>query len=216
MSGELKKAQAQYQAGEFKRAVDTLWEVTFVGDQAEADAREVLTLATLLREATQGGVRGDCEEHIARAERFLSGDNDPAARARAGRQLQQLREDAIRLAREAREAGLTWFELRREEDVVAAETLAAQTADAAGALRHRRAPSTRWKRRAGGLSTSPACSGRPRCRPRCSAAPSTSWAATSSTARRPTSTSFGGPLRHPADARIGAARRSGWRKGGRR
>ena len=133
MSGELKKAQAQYQAGEFKRAVGTLWEVTFASAQGETDAREVIALATLLREATQGGVRSDCEENIARAERFLTGGHDPAAHARSGQQLQQSREEAVRLAREARDAGLTWFELRRNEDVVAAEMLAVKTAGAAGA-----------------------------------------------------------------------------------
>jgi len=134
MSGELTKAQAQYQAGEFKRAVGTLWEVTFVGAQAETNAREVIALATLLREATQGGVRRDCEENIARAERFLTDGNDPAVHARSGQQLQRLREEAVRLAREAREAGLTWFELRRSEDLVAAEMRAVRTADAAGPL----------------------------------------------------------------------------------
>lgn len=132
MSGELKWAQAEYQAGEFKRAVDTLWEVTFVGDQAETDAREVIALATLLREETQGGLRSDCEEHIARAERFLGAG--AAAGVCDGQQPQQLREEAVRLAREAREAGLTWFELRRNQDVVAAEMLAGTTAGEAGSL----------------------------------------------------------------------------------
>ena len=84
MSKELTKAQAQFQAGEFKRAVDTLWEVTFVGDQAEADASAVVALATLLREETQGGVRSDCEEHIARAERFLGAGADTLAGKTAG------------------------------------------------------------------------------------------------------------------------------------
>ena len=134
MSGELKRAQAEYQAGEFKRAVDTLWEVTFIGDQAETEAREVVALATLLREETQGGVRRDCEEHIARAERFLGAGADPGAPVRSGRQLQQLREEAVRLARETREAGLTWFELRRDEDVVIAEMLAGKTAGEPGGL----------------------------------------------------------------------------------
>ena len=73
------KAEAQYQAGEHKRAVDTLWEVTFVGAHAETDARQVIALATQLKEVTQGGVRRDCEEHIARAERFLDLAGDPDA-----------------------------------------------------------------------------------------------------------------------------------------
>ena len=128
MSKELDKAQAQYQAGEYKRAVNTLWEVTFAGVEGEADARALLALASLLRDATQGGVRRDSEEHIARAERFLDSGGDPDQRARARELQRQLREDAVRSAREARAAGLGWFELRRGEDIVAAEMLFAQTA----------------------------------------------------------------------------------------
>ena len=131
MSKELDKAQAQYQAGEYKRAADTLWEVTFVGAQAEAEARGVIALASLLRDATQGGVRRDCEEHVARAERFLGSGGDSAELARAGELVRQLRDDAVREAREARAAGLGWFELRRGVDIVASEMSSAQAADPA-------------------------------------------------------------------------------------
>jgi hypothetical protein len=131
MSKELEKAQAQYQAGEYKRAADTLWEVTFVGAQAETEARGVIALASLLRDATQGGVRGDCEEHIARAERFLGSGDDSAERARASELVRQLRDDAVREAREARAAGLGWFELRRGVDIVASEMSSAQATDPA-------------------------------------------------------------------------------------
>jgi hypothetical protein len=131
MSKELEKAQAQYQSGEYKRAADTLWEVTFVGAQAETEARGVIVLASLLRDATQGGVRGDCEEHIARAERFLGSGDDSAERARASELVRQLRDDAVREAREARAAGLGWFELRRGVDIVASEMTSAQATDPA-------------------------------------------------------------------------------------
>jgi len=40
--------------------------------------------------------------------------------------VRQLRDDAVRAAREAADAGLGWFELRRDVDIVAAEMSAAQ------------------------------------------------------------------------------------------
>ena len=131
MPNELEKAKAQYQAGEHKRAVDTLWEVTFVGDHAEMDAHGVIALATQLKDVTQGGVQRDCDEHIARAERFLELAGDPAARARREELDRRRREEPVQLAREARAAGLTWLEIRRGEDVVAAEMLAALADDPA-------------------------------------------------------------------------------------
>ena len=130
MPNELQKAQAQYQAGEHKRAVDTLWEVTFVGDRAEMDARQVIALATQLKDVTQGGARRDCDEHIARAQRFLEPAGDPDARARREEFDRRRREEPVLLAREARAAGLTWLEIRRAEDVVAAEMLTALADDA--------------------------------------------------------------------------------------
>jgi len=125
MPNELQKAQAQHQDGEHKRAVDTLWEVAFVGDHAEMDARGVIALATELKDVTQGGVRHDCDEHIARAQRFLELVGDPDARARKEELDRRRREEPVLLAREARAAGLTWLEIRLGEDVVAAEMLTA-------------------------------------------------------------------------------------------
>ena len=129
MTNELQKAQAQYQAGEHKRAVDTLWEVTFVGDHAEMDARQVMALATQLKDVTQGAARRDCDEHIARAQRFLEPAGDPGTRARREELDRRRREEPVLLAREARAAGLTWLEIRRGDDVVAAEMLTALAAD---------------------------------------------------------------------------------------
>jgi hypothetical protein len=67
MSKALEKAREQYRAGQHKKAADTLWEVSFGGDDNEAEARGVLELASLLRDASTGAVRTECEEHIARA-----------------------------------------------------------------------------------------------------------------------------------------------------
>jgi hypothetical protein len=130
MPKELDKAQAHYQAGEYKRAVDTLWEVPFDGMHAEADARGVVALASLLRDLTQGGVRRDCEEHITRAERFLDSSDDTDERIRTRALVRQVCDDAVREAREALAAGLGWFELRRTIDIVATELYAAGAVDA--------------------------------------------------------------------------------------
>jgi hypothetical protein len=125
MSKMLAKATEQFRAGQFKKAADTLWEVTFVGNDYHAEAQAMLTLATQLRDVSDGGVRTDCEEHIARAQRYLtSGENDPANREAA------LRRDPVGLARLAREAGLTWLTVDSEVNLTAAP-LQAVLADAA-------------------------------------------------------------------------------------
>ena len=133
MPNSLQKAQAQYEAGEHKRAVDTLWDVTFVGDHAEIDARMVIALATQLKDVTQGGARRDCDEHIARAQGFLEPPADPETRALGKERDRRRREEPVFLAREARAAGLTWLEIRRSEDVVAAEIAVALADDPAAA-----------------------------------------------------------------------------------
>jgi hypothetical protein len=133
MPNSLQKAQAQYDAGDHKLAVDTLWEVTFVGDHAEVDARTVIDLATRLKGVTQGDARRDCDEHIARARCFLEPPADPETQARREERDRRWREEPALLAREARAAGLTWLEIRRSEDVVAAEMAAALAGDPAAA-----------------------------------------------------------------------------------
>lgn len=116
MSKALERATQQFQAGQFKKAADTLWEVSFAGDDGEAEARALLALAAQLRDAAEGGVRADSEEHIARAERYLNaGQRDAASRREA-----ELRRDPVELARWARHAGLTWLAVESAEDLVAA------------------------------------------------------------------------------------------------
>ena len=132
MAEELGRAQEQYQAGEYKHAVDTLWEVTFTGDQADLDARRMIALATELKAVTKGGVQLDCDEHIARAERCLEIAAGPEAQARKKNSTINRREEWLRLAREAREAGLGWLELRLNEDMVVAEMQVALAIRATG------------------------------------------------------------------------------------
>lgn len=121
MGNEFDKAQAQFQEGAYKRAVDTLWEVTFFGDAAETDARRLISLATELKAVTKGGVQRDCDEHIMRAERYLEIAVDPEAQTRRRSSAINRREEWVRLAREAAAAGLGWLELRSNEDMVVAE-----------------------------------------------------------------------------------------------
>jgi len=132
MSKALDKATQQFQARQYKKAADTLYEVSFAGDDGEAAARGVLSLATQLRDGTEGSVRAQCEEHIARAERLLSTEERVFAQTRIDRLEADLRQDPVGLARWAREAGLTWLELASAEDFVAAHMRSAMDADGAG------------------------------------------------------------------------------------
>ncbi len=128
MSKQLEKAREQYRVGQFKKAADTLYGVSFGGDDGDAEARGVIELASLLRDATQGRLREECEDHIARAKRLLDGDVAAAATARAGELESELTKDPVRLARWAKETGLTWLEIESADDVVAADQKAAMLA----------------------------------------------------------------------------------------
>ncbi len=116
MTKALEKATQQCQAGQYKKAVDTLWEVSFPDDDDDAEAQALLALATRLRDVTEGSLRSDCEEHIARAERYLAAER----RSEADRRAAALGADPVVLARRAREAGLTWLSITSAEDLVAA------------------------------------------------------------------------------------------------
>ena len=115
MSKALEKATQQYQAGQFKKAADSLWEVSFAGDGGEAEAQALLALASQLRDATEGAVRSDCEEHVARAERYLGAGQ----RGEAERREAELLADPVALARRARDAGLIWLTVTSAHDLVA-------------------------------------------------------------------------------------------------
>jgi len=125
-------AEAQYRAGHYKKAADVLWEVTFAGDDAESEARAALALATQLRDATSGALRETCEQHRARAEQALSAELAHAAAGRFRNLDAELRADPVRLARWAREAGLTWLRLESDDDFAAGPMRAAIAAAAEG------------------------------------------------------------------------------------
>ena len=133
MSRALQKANEQYHAGQYKKAVATLVEVSFAGDDGDAEARGVLALATLLRDATEGRVRADCEEQIARAERLLTQAEQTSAKQRVDRREAELRGDHVALARWAREAGLTWLRITSAEDLVDARMRTAMASEGTSA-----------------------------------------------------------------------------------
>ena len=132
MSKALDKAREQQQAGQLKRAVATLWEVTFAGDDAEDEARGTIALATRLRDSTEGNLRTECEQHIARAESALRVEEQTTAERRVDQYETEVREDPARLARWARDAGLTWLEIESSVDLIAAPMRAAMAAKAEG------------------------------------------------------------------------------------
>ena len=107
--------------------------MSFAGDDGDAEARAVLALATLLRDATEGRVRADCEEQIARAERLLTQAEQMSAKQRVDRREAELRGDHVALARWAREAGLTWLRITSAEDLVDAPMRTAMASEGTSA-----------------------------------------------------------------------------------
>ena len=139
MPKPIETAEAQYRAGHYKKAADALWEVTFAGDDAEAEARAALALATQLRDSTSGSLRETCEQHRVRAEQALSAELAHAAAGRFRSLEAELRADPVRLARWAREAGLAWLRLESDEDFAAGAMRAAISAAAEGRERQAKA-----------------------------------------------------------------------------
>jgi hypothetical protein len=106
--------------------------VPFSDDRVLEDARELLRLATALRDQTDGRARRDCEENIQRAEDAISAIERQYGDASVDELEAKLATDPVRLAHWAREAGLTWLRIDSAEDVVAAAQRAALSATAAG------------------------------------------------------------------------------------
>jgi hypothetical protein len=132
MSNQLESAQEQYQAGQYKKAVATLWEVPLTDGGGLDEARELLKVASALRDATDGPLRADCEAQIQRAkeaiDRYESGlADDRVQQLEAG-----LKQDPAKLARWAKEAGLRWLQVETDTDAAAAVQTAAIAAAATG------------------------------------------------------------------------------------
>lgn len=131
MSRELDKARELVQAGRLKQAVDALSEVAYERDAPPDEVRGLLELATAVRDRTDGTLRARCEDEMQRAQMRLDAAAEQAAGDRVRELASDLRQDPGRLARWAREAGLTWLEVESAEDVAAA-TLRQAVMTAAG------------------------------------------------------------------------------------
>lgn len=120
MSRELDKARELVQAGRLKQAVNALSEIAYGRDASPDEVRGLLELATALRDRTDGSLRAQCEDEMQRAQMRLDAAAEQASGDRVRELASNLRRDPVRLARWAREAGLTWLEVESTEDVAAA------------------------------------------------------------------------------------------------
>ena len=71
MSQELEKAKTQIAAGQYKKAVSTLWEAERWAQGDLTEARGLLEVATALRDKTDGRLKGDCDYFIKWAEKCI-------------------------------------------------------------------------------------------------------------------------------------------------
>ena len=71
MSEQLEKARQQMGAGQYKRAVESLWNAEVLAREDLDEARGLLQAATELRDKTTGGIRADCDELIEDAEKYI-------------------------------------------------------------------------------------------------------------------------------------------------
>ena len=58
-------------AGQYKRAVDSLWEAEVLARADLYEARELLQAATELRDRATGRIRAECDELIEDAEKYI-------------------------------------------------------------------------------------------------------------------------------------------------
>jgi hypothetical protein len=71
VSKELGSAREQAAAGQYKKAMDSLWDVERAARTDPAEARGLLEVASALREKTTGGLREQCVELIDDARKYL-------------------------------------------------------------------------------------------------------------------------------------------------
>lgn len=71
MSKELDRAREQVGAGQYKRAVSTLWEAERWARADIAEARALLELASLVRDKVDGRTKSDCDELIEDAQKYI-------------------------------------------------------------------------------------------------------------------------------------------------
>lgn len=128
MSGQLDKASAEYQAGNYKKAVRMLWDLSLGID----DSRQAIELATMIRGKVDGSLAGQCDDFIRATQRAIAAAKEKQAADRASELEATLKKDPVALARWAAQAGLRWLQIESAEDAVAASLEAAFAAAGEG------------------------------------------------------------------------------------
>ena len=85
MSQELAKAREQLAAGQYKKAVSTLWDAERWARSDLTEARGLLEVATAIRDATSGRLKADCVLLIEDAEKCIERETGASGRVLLGR-----------------------------------------------------------------------------------------------------------------------------------
>jgi len=84
MSKELELARAQLAAGQFKKAANALWDVEQWARSDLAEARGLLEVASALRDKTDGRVKGECEQLVQDAQKYIEREMKSTPRVSLG------------------------------------------------------------------------------------------------------------------------------------
>ncbi len=85
MSKQLDKAKEQIAAGQYKKAVSSLWEAETSARVDPGEAGELLEAASAIRDRTDGRIRAECETLIGDAKRFIeAARSEPVSAGSAG------------------------------------------------------------------------------------------------------------------------------------
>ena len=84
MSKELELAREQLAAGQFKKAANALWDVERWARSDLAEARGLLEVASALRDKTNGRIKGECEQLIGDAQKYIEREMKSTPRVSLG------------------------------------------------------------------------------------------------------------------------------------
>ena len=85
MSQELAKAREQFAAGQYKKAVSTLWDAERSARSDLTEARGLLEVASAIRDVTSGRLKADCVLLIEDAEKYIQREIRAAGKVLLGR-----------------------------------------------------------------------------------------------------------------------------------
>jgi hypothetical protein len=85
VSQELAKAREQFAAGQYKKAVSTLWDAERWARSDLAEARELLEVASAIRDVTSGRLKADCVLLVEDAEKYIQRETEPGGKVLLGR-----------------------------------------------------------------------------------------------------------------------------------